>query len=49
MKVNNIIKKFFIKCDQIFRKSRIWSHLPKKALMENFFFSVIETLEKGVK
>ena len=35
--------KFFIKdlfsiCGQIRRKLRIWSHLLKKSLMENFFF-----------
>ena len=27
---------FFSKCDQIRRKLRIWSHLLKKPLMENF-------------
>ena len=30
------IKDFFRKCDQIRRKLRIWSHLLKKSLMENF-------------
>ena len=30
------IKDFFSKCDQIHRKLRIWSHLLKKSLMENF-------------
>ena len=30
------IKYFFSKCDQIPRKLQIWSHLPKKSLMENF-------------
>ena len=30
------IKVFFSKCDQIRRKLRIWSHLLKKTLMENF-------------
>ena len=29
---------FFSKCDQIRRKLRIWSHLLKKCLMENFIF-----------
>ena len=29
---------FFSKCDQIRRKLRIWSHLLKKSLMENFIF-----------
>ena len=38
------IKDFFSKCDQIRRKLRIWSHLLKKFLMENFtFFAVVET------
>ena len=31
-------KDFFSKCDQIRRKLRIWSHLLKKSLMENFIF-----------
>ena len=32
------IMDFFSKCDQIRRKLRIWSHLLKKSLMENFIF-----------
>ena len=32
------IKDLFSKCDQIRRKLRIWSHLLKKSLMENFIF-----------
>ena len=32
------IKNFCSKCDQIRRKLRIWSHLVKKSLMENFIF-----------
>ena len=32
------IKDFFSKCDQIRKKRRIWSHLPKKYLTENFIF-----------
>ena len=32
------IKDFFSKCDLIHRKLRIWSHLLKKSLMENFIF-----------
>ena len=35
------IKDFFSKCDQIGRKLRIWSHLLKKSLMENFIFCVV--------
>ena len=32
------MKDFSIKCDQIRRKVRIWSHLLKKSLMQNFIF-----------
>ena len=32
------IKGFFSKCDQIRNFLRIWSHLLKKSLMENFIF-----------
>ena len=35
------IKDFFSKCDQIHRKLRIWSHLLKKSLMENFIFCAV--------
>ena len=35
------IKDFFSKCDQIRRKLRIWSHLLKKSLMENFVFCAV--------
>ena len=31
-------KNFFSNCDQIYRKLRIWLHLLKKSLMENFIF-----------
>ena len=34
------IKDFFSKCDQIRSFLRIWSHLLKKSLMENFIFFV---------
>ena len=34
------IKDFFSKCDQIRSFLRIWSHLLRKFLMENFFFAV---------
>ena len=30
-----------IECDQIRRQLRIWSHLIKKSLMENFIFCVV--------
>ena len=35
------IKDFFRKCDQICRKLRIWLHLLKKSLTENFIFCVV--------
>ena len=35
------IKDFFSKCDQIRSFLRIWSHLLKKSLMENFFFCAV--------
>ena len=38
------IKDSFIKCDQIRRKLRIWSHLLKKSLMENFIFCAVSGL-----
>ena len=40
-KMKIVIKDLFSKCDQIRRKLRIWSHLLKKSLMENFFFCVV--------
>ena len=36
------IKDFFSKCDQIRRKMRIWSHLQKKSLMENFIVCAVK-------
>ena len=35
------IKYFFSKCDQIRRRLRIWSHLLKKFLIENFTFCAV--------
>ena len=35
------IKDFFSKCDQCHRKLRIWAHLLKKSLMENFMFCTV--------
>ena len=34
-------KDFFSKCDQIHSFLRIWSHLLKKSLMENFNFCAV--------
>ena len=36
------IKDFFSKYDQIRSYLRIWSHLLKKSLMENFIFCAVE-------
>ena len=35
------IKDFFNKCDQIHSFLRIWLHLMKKSLMENFIFCAV--------
>ena len=35
------IKDFFSKCDQVYRELRIWSHLLKKPMTENFIFCVV--------
>ena len=35
------INDLFSKCDQICRKLRIWSHLLKKSLMDNFIFCAV--------
>ena len=36
------VKEFFSKCDQISSFLRIWSHLSKKSLMENFIFCAVQ-------
>ena len=36
-----LTKDFFSKCDEIRRKLRIWSHLLKKSLVENFIFCAV--------
>ena len=43
------IKDFFSKCDQIRRKLRIWSHLLKKSLKENFFYCAVLYVTKWNK
>ena len=40
----NEVFHFSTKCDQIRRKLRIWSHLLKKSLMENFIFYTVQTI-----
>ena len=37
------VKDFFGKCDQIRSFLRIWSHLLKKSLMENFIFCAMKS------
>ena len=39
------VKCFFSKCDQICKKLRIWSHLLKKFIMENFTFCAVSVKE----
>ena len=46
-KLKFLIKDFFSKCGQIHSFLLIWSHLPKKSLMGNFFFcAVLEDPQK---
>ena len=40
-KMKFCIKDFFSMCEQILNFQRIWSHLLKKSLMENFIFCVV--------
>ena len=40
-KIKFSIKDFFSKRDQIRRKLRIWSHLLKKSLMENYIYCAV--------
>ena len=40
-KVKFSVKDFFSKCDQIRSVMRIWSHLLKKSLTENFTFCTV--------
>ena len=40
-KIKLSIKDYFSKRDQIRRKLRIWSHLLKKSLTENFIFDAV--------
>ena len=42
------IKSFFDKCNQIRSFLQIWSHLPKKYLMENFMFRAVEGFARDV-
>ena len=44
-KIKFSLTDFFSKCDQIRRKLRIWSHLLKKSVMENFIFCAVSFLK----
>ena len=46
-KMNFSTKDFFSKCDQIRRYLRIWSHLLKKSLMENFIFWAMVLVQRS--
>ena len=49
LKMKFSIKDFISKCDQIRNFLRIWSHLPKKSLIENFtFYAVAHSLDQPV-
>ena len=41
------IKDFYGKCDQIRWKLRIWFHLLKKPLMENFIFCAVKVIKEN--
>ena len=43
------IADFFSKCDQIRRKLRIWSHLLKKSLRENFIFCAVNVITPNMR
>ena len=49
IKMKFSIKHFFSKCDQIRNLLRIWSHLLKKSLMENFIFCKVSEMLKKTK
>ena len=42
------IKDFFIKFDQICRNLRMWSHLLKKSLMENFIVCAMKDVSSNM-
>ena len=48
-KIKISIKDLFSKCDQICSFLRIWSHILKKSLMENFIFCAVLNHFKGEK
>ena len=48
-KMKFFIKGFFSNCDQIGSFLRIWLHLLKRSLRENFIFCAVCTTNKGEK
>ena len=40
------IKDFSSKCDHIYRKLRIWSHLLEKSLTEILIFYIVDVADK---
>ena len=44
--MNFSIKGLFSKCDQILSSLRIWPHLLKKSLMENFIFCAVIVIQR---
>ena len=49
LKMKFSIKDFFSKCDHIRKKLRIWSHLLKKSLMENFIFCAVRPFSRVLR
>ena len=45
LKMKFSIKDFFSKCDQIHSFLRIWSHVLKKSLIENFIFCAADRMQ----
>ena len=43
------IENFFPTCDQIHSFLRVWSHLMKKSLMENFIFCAVFSVMSVVR
>ena len=43
------MKDFVYKCDQICNLQRIWPHLLKKSLMENFIFCALKHESEDLK
>ena len=48
-KIKFSIEGLSCKCDQIRKNLRIWSHLLKKSLLENFIFYAVKILRQELK